>query len=583
MVRALGVPNVQVTSLKVQVKVSDDWLSGTDDTIYIYFNQPYPSPSQGQLLLSKPSKGESKTLVIDLSVAFPNQQVRLQDLHKVGLYQDHDRDTLASSWKLESLILIVNDHYYNYAFQPVNEWIDNRDSSSNMTWLATIPNNWGDVRSAMRRSWMLAAYDVIKDKTLRQLAIPGTHDAGMYVGGVSSLGKTQDLTIYQQLVEGVRYFDLRPDWYTMTLLDGTRVSELRLYHGPVGGPLLDDVLADVVKFMSEPGRELVILKFSHFSGFNDAIYCGMVEKICTELDTWLCKATAGKRLADTPMKNFIETGGAVMVVCDEAYPVNNPTDRIYTYRDWDSVDPKNGQLTVYDRYSNMTTAATMTADQTAKFSAFDGKCSRDTNVQCDLFLLSWTLTPVTAVWDYAKQVNPILNSSVQAMANPNAHGQRLNILYVDYVEYADATGTCLALNCDPGNGTYEIQVVADCYHLHANDLGDKLVSTRYQNIDDDYTRFILERQDDGTYRIKVKADNLYWHANDEGDKLVSTRAQTNDDYTRFRFVYSLEKQAYRIYVLADDRYLHANDLEDKLVSTRGQLDDDYTYFHLLRH
>jgi hypothetical protein len=138
---------------------------------------------------------------------------------------------------------------------------------------------------------------------------------------------------------------------------------------------------------------------------------------------------------------------------------------------------------------------------------------------------------------------------------------------------------------DPGNGTYLIQVVADRHHLHANDLGDKLVSTRAQDISDDYTLFILERQADGTYRIKVVADNLYWHANDKGnnDKLVSTRAQPNDDYTRFRFVYFPQKQAYRIYVLADNRYLHANDLDDKLVSTRAQPDDDYTYFYLLRH
>jgi len=247
---------------------------------------------------------------------------------------------------------------------------------------------------------------------------------------------------FEELLEGVRYFDLRPCW----IRDNSEDWVLALYHGPVIGPWLEDVLNDVQKFMNEGSRELLILKFSHFGNFSDTVYRTMVQMITDKLGTWLCPSTPAVRLADTSLSNFIATRGAVLVVCDDSYPVNNPTPNIYTYRDWNSSDPQNGQLTVCDQYSNTTSAATMTADQTAKFAAFDGKCQNNSSIQCDLFLLSWTLTPVTAVWYYAKQVNPILDSSVRGMANPNSYGQCLNILYVDYVEYADATGICLRLN-----------------------------------------------------------------------------------------------------------------------------------------
>jgi len=46
---------------------------------------------------------------------------------------------------------------------------------------------------------------------LKQLALPASHDSGMYLGGLATLGKTQDLSIYGQLADGIRYFDLRPN------------------------------------------------------------------------------------------------------------------------------------------------------------------------------------------------------------------------------------------------------------------------------------------------------------------------------------------------------------------------------------
>ena len=47
----------------------------------------------------------------------------------------------------------------------------------------------------------------------------------------------------------------------------------------------------------------------------------------------------------------------------------------------------------------------MQKDQFAKFERYTGKMAHDQNLPCDLFLLSWTLTPATGVWFAAQAAN----------------------------------------------------------------------------------------------------------------------------------------------------------------------------------
>lgn len=129
------------------------------------------------------------------------------------------------------------------------------------------------------------------------------------------------------------------------------------------------------------------------------------------------------------------------------------------------------------------------------------------------------------------------------------------------------------------SGTYRIQTVGSGLFWHEDGGNDKLVSTRYW-ADDDYTRFILEKQDDGSYRVKVKADGLYLHVHGEGDKFVSTRVQPGDNYTRF-FFEPQQDGSFRIKVKADNQYLHEPGSGDKLVSTRFQSNDQFARFNLL--
>ncbi len=282
-----------------------------------------------------------------------------------------------------------------------------------------------------RAGWMENNLAVLQTKGLRQLTLPASHDSGMYLGGLSLLGKTQDLDIYGQLTYGIRYFDLRPGW------DG---SELYIYHGIIQGPKLSDVLSDVQKFMNEGHRELAILKFSHYDDFTDDIYNKMVAMIQSYLGKWLYTSLpANTRLADVPLGNYLGTSGVILPVCDGNYPVNNPASGIWVYRDWDSNSAAQGDLRVFDQYSNTMSYDTMKNDQLQKYNNYNGTCKNDPSLPCDLFLLSWTLTPPTAVWPTSKSANCNLGAVMATLQVPNQYGCIPNLLYVDYVEYARVT------------------------------------------------------------------------------------------------------------------------------------------------
>ena len=139
-------------------------------------------------------------------------------------------------------------------------------------------------------AWMEAAYDKIKDKTLAELCLPGTHDSGTYqlfdilapdandiirelwnnarVGGATGIGEfikgmavTQTKTFYQQFEEGVRYIDLR-----VCFMDG----KFYTCHS-LRGNLISKLMEDVRRFLDENQKEVLVFKvgFKSMKGKED--------------------------------------------------------------------------------------------------------------------------------------------------------------------------------------------------------------------------------------------------------------------------------------------------------------------------
>lgn len=279
-----------------------------------------------------------------------------------------------------------------------------------------------------RGNWMYNTMGDIGQKELKDIVLPGAHDAGMYN---SSLGQTQDKNIYEQLKNGMRFFDLRPD------------GNLHIYHGPIGGPSVDEILNHVKQYMDEGHHELVMLKFSHFKDFNNDVYSELVNRIKDKLGPYLYVNNDDKRLADRTMQELVGDGGKVVILMDGGFPESVPYDGIYVYRDNYSSSCSEGDIVLYDKYSNTTDFDRMRGDQLNKYYNFDGEAHDGS--EADMFLMSWTLTPVTDVAKYSRPANSRLAKEMKTVL-PNTHGKVPNILYVDYGQLSRATDAAIFMN-----------------------------------------------------------------------------------------------------------------------------------------
>ena len=253
--------------------------------------------------------------------------------------------------------------------------------------------------------WMTNIYDLIKDRTLQEIAIPGSHDAGMnnMDGNTNCLTRgnacdtqTQLSTIYEQLGYGSRYFDIRPakytmdadPWYTAHLDDADVIGWCGC-----AGQTMDSVLDDVLKFIGEQetlvkdSKELIILNFSHcYEIWTDDN--GDYQGCDCSNDDWVS-------LRDSVVKTL----GGFLVNWSQ---YQNPAQAIFGDRDASqfvllrfetdafSSEPASGVYTandfpIYNNYSNTNDFSTMSTDQ-------EQKLKDAQNHEEDLFLLSWTLT-----------------------------------------------------------------------------------------------------------------------------------------------------------------------------------------------
>ncbi|HYI10490.1 MAG TPA: hypothetical protein VEK57_15625 [Thermoanaerobaculia bacterium] len=95
-----------------------------------------------------------------------------------------------------------------------------------------------------RANWMRDRLPQLGSRTLRELYFPASHDSAMYTEGLSIIAKTQELTVLEQLENGIRYFDLRPQW-------DPGLGEFVIHHNNVNGPTLLMILSEIQAFCRE--------------------------------------------------------------------------------------------------------------------------------------------------------------------------------------------------------------------------------------------------------------------------------------------------------------------------------------------
>jgi hypothetical protein len=351
-----------------------------------------------------------------------------------------------------------------------------------------------------RANWMEDSRTSLGNSTLRQISIPASHDSGAFE---DNRARTQDIRIRFQLRAGVRYFDLRPK-YTKdrdaATLDSTAIVT---YHdipsGDYLGPKLKDVIENVRGYMQNH-KELVILKISHFKNFNQKVFDVLADLIVGDaantrgLAQWLFPPPADTtRLAERKLSDYLKIDqGTVLIVVDvdtsegadkkpqhlDYITAEYRTKGLFRYRDWYDPNPADGDITVLDvfsetiRFDDMSLGvrpspshaelpgrpatargpATLPVGQLPKFAWFDGKC-QDNTTQCDLFLLSWTLTPRLP----AEEGNAFFNAreavknlvaflNIPKYSGINEQGFQINLLYTDAVEYSRSADVAVARN-----------------------------------------------------------------------------------------------------------------------------------------
>ena len=300
-----------------------------------------------------------------------------------------------------------------------------------------------------RASWMEDRLPTLGNTKLRDLVLPASHDSGMYLSGIAALGKTQQLSFYGQLTAGVRYFDLR-------IKGNGRSSPFVIYHGPTTGPFLSTVLQDIQRYVEEPkghkepeGRKELIILTLYFPQRTPAEYELLVTQISNALGSWLVKSKPpGKRLADMTLNEYVAKRPAILIAVYGDYAVNAKHPGFWVYRRWDSaaLAAAEGDLRVFDVYSDRVSFEKMKDHQFDQFEKYNGKMKHDQSLPCDLFLLSWTLTPATGVWFAAQFANRRLGEYILKTPPRNRYGQMINLLFVDYVEYARVADVALFRN-----------------------------------------------------------------------------------------------------------------------------------------
>ncbi|PVZ37078.1 hypothetical protein N430_04534 [Pseudomonas sp. CC120222-01a] len=291
---------------------------------------------------------------------------------------------------------------------------------------------FSNYRLAEAESWMKR---IDSTKTLSQIVLPGSHDAGMgatrdcHPSGLGqSLSRNQQHTVRGQLNHGARYLDIRADYDKGKLVTYHRNDERGC-----SGQYVDSVLADVNSFLSAYPSETVILKFSHIRDHNGNMETTkrlLAEQVGRFTRTF--RSTSVTNLAHLKLGDV--RGKAIMVFDYNDYL--SPASGRYRYVD----GVRGGQLAVYDKYTNTSTLSTMSQDQLAKWQTHGGLGKHY------LFLLSWTLTPgltTPSILAMARLANAALPSVLDRYFK--VYRSKPNIVFIDGLDRS-VTSSIISLN-----------------------------------------------------------------------------------------------------------------------------------------
>lgn len=290
--------------------------------------------------------------------------------------------------------------------------------------------------------WMKELSPYIKNSTMNNIILPGTHDSGtssaassssfspdatdvikkinwMGSGTVAGLARTQDKNIGQQLQLGVRYFDLRvapnPDCN----------NELYFVHSKYGDSVSSSI-KDVKSFLDKHDGEVVVLDFQHFYNMNEENYNELMKLLKDNLGEYLAPATSStlngktlKRLCDKNQRVIVIFNDSAFYACNQynsgpslVFKRSEAVSSPWIQKEWNSstIIPK-----LQDGLDGRPDDKLFVSQCISSFS--DSR-------YVDNFIKGY------GIYDFAKDLNPEIIKWVK-----NNPSQKSNIIMVDYCDY----------------------------------------------------------------------------------------------------------------------------------------------------
>ncbi|KAJ7091812.1 PLC-like phosphodiesterase [Mycena epipterygia] len=235
-----------------------------------------------------------------------------------------------------------------------------------------IPTREPNNSNSQCPQWMQGALSWLGDRRLFDIALPGSHDAGLSnITGSTAFGnshncQTQWLNIGNQLRAGVRYFDIRPVFSAGGFKTGhySDTGEPLGWQGANGQSMSD--MIDQINDFCRISAELIVVRLSHAINTDSKPYKDLTQDEWNRLFSELLRIkhrfvapVSGSDLTQVKIKDFIGSGKAAVVLVVD--PMNISLGSYASQGFYTS-----SQLSIYDEYSSTNDLNTMTNDQMNK-------------------------------------------------------------------------------------------------------------------------------------------------------------------------------------------------------------------------
>ena len=295
-------------------------------------------------------------------------------------------------------------------------------------------------------SWMASIADEIAGKDLREIILPGTHDAGSreWQGwGADHLTETQNYTINQQLNYGIRYFDFRVTYNS---------GDNAWIFSHAGWDMEDKVypaLDDIKTFLDNHSKEIVIIDFQHFPELSDsddqAHLADLRSKLINTLGSDMLPSSSGVHTTLQTMWN--NNKRAVVIMTNSVYSTFSSSDQSKLWQGSSSI------LSPWPNEEDEEDAIRYLDDKIAVMN--DGYASQSYSYYDKFYVVQGISTASKAadsLWDGANDTNPailaILEGNNVPLVSNDWRNSPLNIIIMDYVDTVDFTPVVKSMNMD---------------------------------------------------------------------------------------------------------------------------------------